>query len=117
MDTEVRRATGNRSDGAWSGLDHERAVRESGKRYRPASQYDRPRESERNTDGNPCGSAHKAAADGEAKMKALLRLYRWRVQGGVRKCARPAQTRDRQTSRASPIHNRGENGGINGGKV
>lgn len=43
---------------AWTGLDHECAVRESGKTYRPARLYDRPQESER-PDGNPVGRAEK----------------------------------------------------------
>lgn len=32
---------------AWTGLDHECAVRESGRRYRPGKAYDRPQLSER----------------------------------------------------------------------
>jgi len=84
VSTEVRRTAGNMSDGAWSGLDHERAVRASGKRYRPASQYDRPRESERATDGNPSDATTKAEAEGRAKMNALFRRYGWRIQGGKR---------------------------------
>lgn len=35
------------SDRAWTSLDHECAVRESGRAYRPCKVYDRPKVSER----------------------------------------------------------------------
>lgn len=38
-------------DRAWTGLDHETAVRMSGRPYRPARLYDRPQESERQSAG------------------------------------------------------------------
>lgn len=40
-------------DRAWTGLDHECAVRMSGRQYRPGRLYDRPQESERHTAGEP----------------------------------------------------------------
>jgi hypothetical protein len=61
---------------------------------------------------------HEAAeAAAKTMLNALMRLYGWRIQVGGRESARPAQTRDRQASRASTIRRRGENGGIDGGKV
>ena len=40
------------SDRAWTGLDHETAVRMSGRQYRPGKVWDRPQLSEREG-GNP----------------------------------------------------------------
>jgi hypothetical protein len=42
----------NERDRAWTGLDHETAVRMSGRTYRPGKVYDRPQLSEREG-GNP----------------------------------------------------------------
>ncbi len=43
----------NYADSAWTALDHEMAVRESGKAYRPSKMYNRPQLSERETAGKP----------------------------------------------------------------
>lgn len=43
------------SDRAWTGLDHETAVRMSGRVYRPGKAYDRPQLSEREA-GKPKAS-------------------------------------------------------------
>ena len=84
MDTEVRRTRRDDRDGPWTGLSHEEALRLEGRRFRPGKVYDRPRESERATDGNPSDAATKAEAEGRAKMNALFRRYGWRIQGGKR---------------------------------
>lgn len=46
LDRRTRRKL-DYSDRAWTGLDHECAVRESGRNYRPGKAYDRPQLSER----------------------------------------------------------------------
>jgi hypothetical protein len=45
--TEVTRKDRQTIDRAWTGLDHETAVRMSGRAYRPDKVYDRPQLSER----------------------------------------------------------------------
>jgi len=47
------------SDRAWTGLDHETAVRMSGRQYRPGKAFDRPQLSERPA-GKPCDPAKEA---------------------------------------------------------
>lgn len=50
MSTDRRTRTElNERDRAWTGLDHETAVRMSGRQYRPGKAYDRPQLSERET--------------------------------------------------------------------
>jgi hypothetical protein len=51
------------SDRAWTGLDHECAVRESGRRYRPGKACSRPQISER-TGGNPCERTNDETTNG-----------------------------------------------------
>ena len=47
LDTDRRIRRRDYGDRAWTGLDHECAVRESGRAYRPSKVYDRPQLSER----------------------------------------------------------------------
>lgn len=70
MSTDRRIRSTDRKDGAWD-LDHERAVRMEGRRYRPASLYNRPQLSEREA-GKPQAAQGDLFATGQGRAATRL---------------------------------------------